>query len=196
MCLVVQLEANNPILQRWKVLSNPMAVCCCLCTLCDLWLPVLLTVGHSVSRAQVLQSLWDAKKHQQALDSLIPLMLFCSPGADEARIRAGAKFNPDGSLREWYMPYCKLTVLPEEFGMVRTTGRLALNSCGLRSLPESFGSVTVGEDLYLLGNQLESLPESFGEITVGRDLMLTHGGDIGPAMAVAGTPQNTGISCV
>ena len=140
-----------------------------------------------MSCAQVLQSLWNAKKHQEALDILIPIMMLLSPKSDEARIREGAKFNPDGSLREWYLNYSALTALPEEFGMVCTTGRLALNSNWLRSLPESFGGVIVGQDLYLLSNRLESLPASFSEITVGGDLQLKHGSDIGPAMAVAAT---------
>ena len=113
---------------------------------------------------QVLLSLWNDGKHQQALDMLIPIMLRCSPGADEAKIRAGLRFN-GGRLEYWNLSGCNLSALPEEFGTVRTTG-----------------------DLVLRHNQLESLPESFANVTVGGDLFLKgFGGDIGPAMAKAAT---------
>ena len=113
---------------------------------------------------QVLLSLWNDGKHQQALDMLIPSMLRCSPGADEAKIRKGLRFN-GGRLEHWVLGGCNLSALPEEFGTVRTTG-----------------------DLWLEHNQLESLPESFANVTVGGALYLKYnGGDIGPAMAKAAT---------
>lgn len=85
---------------------------------------------------------------------------------------------------------CRLTELPEEFGVVRVSrtrrtlsyggqdvtvgGHLHLNSNQLRSLPESFGHITVAGDLQLNYNELESLPESFGRITVGGSLSLSN----------------------
>ena len=95
---------------------------------------------------------------------LIPSMLRCSPGADEAKIRKGLRFN-GGRLEQWDLRACNLSALPEEFGTVRTTGALDLNNNQLKSLPESFANITVGGGLWLKGD----------------------GGDIGPAMAKAAT---------
>ena len=81
--------------------SNPAAVCDRLSTLrpvaagasalCVLPVPMCLSpyLSFTVSRAQVLLSLWNAKEHQQAIDKLIPIMLLCNLGANEARIREG-----------------------------------------------------------------------------------------------------------
>ena len=135
---------------------------------------------------QALLSLWDAGKHQQALDMLIPIMLRCSPGSTEEGIRRGLRFHADGRLQFWNLYGCALTALPEEFGTVRTTGDLRLDGNQIASLPESFGHITVGGHLHLYGNQIASLPESFGRIAVGGDLYLKcNGRDMGPAMAKA-----------
>eukprot|EP00658_Telonema_sp_P-2_P079021 TRINITY_DN7551_c0_g1_i2.p4 TRINITY_DN7551_c0_g1~~TRINITY_DN7551_c0_g1_i2.p4 ORF type:complete len:155 (-),score=34.08 TRINITY_DN7551_c0_g1_i2:49-513(-) len=111
---------------------------------------------------KALLSMWQAGEHRQAAEVLILCIMRSSPGADEAKIRKGLRFNGDGTLQHWFLE-CGLTALPEEFGTVRTTGSLDLN-----------------------GNQLASLPESFGALTVGGHLVLEMSGwDIGPAHAEA-----------
>eukprot|EP00656_Telonema_subtile_P019698 TRINITY_DN2091_c0_g2_i1.p2 TRINITY_DN2091_c0_g2~~TRINITY_DN2091_c0_g2_i1.p2 ORF type:complete len:157 (-),score=29.46 TRINITY_DN2091_c0_g2_i1:88-558(-) len=139
--------------------------------------------------------LWQTGEHRKAVEMLILCIMRSSPGADEARIRNGLCFNGNGTLRWWDLRLCGLTALPEEFGMVRTTGKLDLSSNQLASLPESFGALTVGRNLELHHNRLTCLPENFGAVTVGWDLLLeakpasfySCGGheDIGPAFAEA-----------
>ena len=123
---------------------------------------------------QVLRSLWKAGKHQKALDLLIRKMLELNPNATEEQLRQGLSFNDDGTLEHWNLEQCNLEALPEEFGMVVTTGDLDLSYNRLTTLPKSFGNVTVGGDLYLSRNQLSSLPESFGNVTVGEYLILRY----------------------
>jgi len=100
---------------------------------------------------QALLSLWDAGKHQQAVDMLIPIMLRCSPRSTEEDIRQGLRFHADGRLEYWNLHGCALTALPEEFGTVRTTGHLVLDGNQIASLPESFGRIAWGRYCWVLG---------------------------------------------
>eukprot|EP00656_Telonema_subtile_P005572 TRINITY_DN1252_c0_g1_i1.p1 TRINITY_DN1252_c0_g1~~TRINITY_DN1252_c0_g1_i1.p1 ORF type:complete len:189 (+),score=29.07 TRINITY_DN1252_c0_g1_i1:254-820(+) len=121
---------------------------------------------------KALRLLWHTGEHRQASEVLVACMLQRSKGANEAKIRTGARFNRDGTLQQWSLDHCSLDALPEEFGTVCTTGTLNLYSNRLTSLPESFGGVTVGGDLVLSRNRLTCLPESFGALTVGEGLWL------------------------
>ena len=96
-------------------------------------------------------------------------------GTSETLLRKYLSMEPDRScIAGWNLSNCVLKVLPESFGMIRTTGTLLLSKNQLTSLPESFGSITVGGDLLMSNNQLSSLPESFGSITVGGNLWLAY----------------------
>lgn len=108
------------------------------------------------------------------LNALLAEMVKANPDTTEERLRRGLILHRDGSIDAWSLGYRSLSVLPELFGGVRTTGNLWLNHNKLTSLHESFGSITVGGNLRLQENKLSSLPESFGSIAVGGDLVLSH----------------------
>ena len=137
---------------------------CCRCDVVDHLIRTSMMARALTGGWQVLRSLWRAGKHGEALDLLIRKMLELNPNATEERLRQGLRFNGDGMLEDWYLDYCNLEALPEEFGMVVTTGYLSLDRNQLRSLPESFGNVTVGGALYLEGNQISEWPKSFPNV--------------------------------
>ena len=129
------------------------------------------------------------------LITLLAEMLKFNPHTTEAVLWQNLTINArdhDGTICEWDLRPCKLSVLPEMFGDVRTSGDLWLSQAQnsvtdylrrsaillghnnqLTSLPDSFGSIQVGGSLGLDNIGLTSLPASFGPIKVGENIDLS-----------------------
>ena len=48
-----------------------------------------------------LLQLWNAGRHREAVELLIPKMLVLSPKTTEEMLRRGLRFDDDGRLRGW-----------------------------------------------------------------------------------------------
>ena len=97
----------------------------------------------------MLCSVWNAGKHAVAVEVQLRIMLKHNLSVTQAQLWEALTFNDDGSLCGWNLTRCKVEVLPEEFGRVRTTTRLGLAGNQLCS-PESFGNITAGGGLWSL----------------------------------------------
>eukprot|EP00656_Telonema_subtile_P057074 TRINITY_DN9300_c2_g1_i1.p4 TRINITY_DN9300_c2_g1~~TRINITY_DN9300_c2_g1_i1.p4 ORF type:complete len:115 (-),score=14.76 TRINITY_DN9300_c2_g1_i1:449-793(-) len=94
----------------------------CPCRACSAACRVLVCFQTVTPLPHAMLLLWKAGEHACAVEMLILCLVRCSPNAELARIRRDLMFNVDGTLRFWNLQGCGLPALPEEFGMVRTTG--------------------------------------------------------------------------
>ena len=61
---------------------------------------------------------------------------------DREKLTRVAKFNKDGTLKDWDLSWKKLRVLPDSFGGISVAGDLRLSANQLQSLPDSFGGIS------------------------------------------------------
>ena len=116
---------------------------------------------HGVEEAATIDVVVVEFNFEQVVDDIMALNPHIT---NRVCVTQGARFNEDGTLKEWDLYNIRLRLLPDSFGSVNVGRELDLSENELCSLPDSFGSIIVGSesDVLLYQNPVASaspLPE-------------------------------------